>query len=84
MSFKESFICAIGILFVVLFIFFMGYLICSSETRGALYLNKDGKIGFVCNGVLKKYSEHTLNFSFVCDDGTTIENLTNFTLKAVE
>lgn len=57
---------------------------CKEETKGALYLNEDGKAVFVCNGVLTKRSTYTLQFGFRCKDGRVISNLTNFTLKAVE
>lgn len=57
---------------------------CKEETKGALYLNEDGKAAFVCNGVLTTRSTYTLQFGFRCEDGREISNLTNFTLKAVE
>lgn len=57
------------------------FLLCTREVRGALYINQGGINMYICNGVLKTYGEKTMYFSFYCDNGTTIENLVNFTIK---
>lgn len=63
-------------LFIVL-VFFLS----DKEIKGALYLNKEGKSDFVCNGVLYKHIGYVTKYDFVCTDGREIYNLTNFTIK---
>ena len=63
-------------LFIV-FLFFRS----NDEIKGALYLNKEGKSDFVCDGVLYKHIGYSTRYDFVCSDGRGIYNLTNFTIK---
>jgi hypothetical protein len=63
-------------LFIVL-VFFLS----DNETKGALYLNKDGKSDFICDGVLYERIGYVTKYDFVCSDGREIYNLTNFTMK---
>lgn len=63
-------------LFIV-FLFFRS----NDEIKGALYLNKEGKSDFVCDGVLYKHIGYVTKYDFVCTDGREIYNLTNFTIK---
>jgi hypothetical protein len=63
-------------LFIVLSFFLSG-----KEIKGALYLNKDGKSDFICDGVLYKHIGYVTKYDFVCTDGREIYNLTNFTIK---
>lgn len=67
----------IGIVLLV----FGGYLICTSEERGALYINQGGINVYICDGVLKTHGEKTMYHAFYCDNGTIVENLVNFTIK---
>lgn len=78
-----DFIVFIVISLFVVFGLFIGFLIFSSdkEIKGALYLNKEGKSDFVCDGVLYKHIGYVTIYDFVCSDGREIYNLTNFTIK---
>lgn len=68
--------------FVVFFLFIVLVVFLSDkEIKGALYLNKDGKSAFVCDGVLYKHIAYVTKYDFVCTDGREIYNLTNFTIK---
>lgn len=69
-------------LFVVFCLFIVLVFFCSNdEIKGALYLNKEGKSDFVCDGVLYKHIGYVTRYDFVCSDGREIHNLTNFTIK---
>ena len=74
--------CVVIFLFVAfcLFIVFL-FFRSDNEIKGALYLNKDGKSDFVCDGVLYKHIGYVTKYDFVCTDGREIYNLTNFTIK---
>lgn len=69
-------------LFVAFCLFFvLVFFLSDKEEKGALYLNKEGKSDFVCDGVLYKHFGYVTKYDFVCDDGREIYNLTNFTIK---
>lgn len=69
-------------LFLVFCLFFvLMFFLSDKEIKGALYLNKEGKSDFVCDGVLYKHIGYVTKYDFVCTDGREIYNLTNFTIK---
>ena len=74
--------CVVILLFVAfcLFIVFL-FFRSDNEIKGSLYLNKEGKSYFVCDGVLYKHIGYVTKYDFVCTDGREIYNLTNFTIK---
>jgi hypothetical protein len=48
-------------------------------TTGTLYLNDTRSE--VCHGILKTKKAYSTTYTFVCDDGTVINNPTNFTIR---
>lgn len=59
----------------------LAFFLSSKEIKCALYLNKEGKSDFVCDGFLYKRIGYVTKYNFVCSDGREIYNLTNFTIK---
>ena len=68
-------------LFSILVIVLCVISLSHKEIQGGLYLNKDGKSDFVCDGVLYNHIGYVTKHDFVCSDGREIYNLTNFTIK---
>ena len=81
---KSITIYCISLFCFIAIVFFFAIYYSKTETKGALYFNKDEKSVFVCDGILKTHSLYTTQYMFICNDGKIITNLTNFTLKAVE
>ena len=72
-----------GFLFLGVLIFFVFiFCVCLSNKSqcGALYFDENGKPVFICEGTLKTISGYSTRYSFVCNDGRVLNNLTNFTL----
>jgi len=68
---------AMSFIFLSVAIIFLVFWTHPSPTEGTLVL--DGKD--VCHGELHKRRLYATEYHFQCEDGRTIQNLTNFSIK---
>lgn len=66
-----------AIVILILSVIFLIFWTCPSPTRGTLVLDSKD----VCHGELHVKRLYSTSYTFKCDDGRTILNVTNFSIR---